>query len=145
MQGVAAFFQAVRDTWHRYSCPENDQSGPFRGRRAPVARKAPDDLDAWRREFQPSAGNGGSELRLYRMMEAFCVNRGELEQDYPRILRDAEIACMRCRSKRRCFRELEGGTAAKNAEHFCPNTDLLTIFADERNDSLCGSAGGPRQ
>lgn len=143
MQGVAAFFQAVRDTWHRYSCPDKDRSGPFRGGRAPVARKAPDDLVAWRSEFP--AGNGGSELRLYRMMEAFRVNGGELEQDYPRILRDAELACMRCRSKRRCFRELQAGTAAKNAEHFCPNADLLMIFANERNDSLRGSAGGPRQ
>ncbi|WP_202332570.1 hypothetical protein [Mesorhizobium sp. L-8-3] len=143
MQGFAAFFQAVRDTWHRYSCPENDRSGP--GRRGPVARKTPDDLGAWRSEFRLPAGNGGSELRLYRMMEAFRVNGGELEQDYPRMLRDAEIACMRCRSKRRCFRELEAGTAAKNAEHFCPNADLLMIFADERNDPLCGPAGGRRQ
>src|SRR5262245_4356333 len=107
MQGVAAFFQAVRDTWHRYSCPENDQSGPFPNRRAPVARKAPDDLDVWRSEFQPPVGNGRPELRLNRMMKVFCVDRHELEQDYPTVLRNAEIACMRCRSRRRCFRELE--------------------------------------
>jgi hypothetical protein len=120
MRGVAAFFQAVRDTWHRHS---------------PVAREALDDLDAWRSEFQPPAGSGGSELRLNRMMEVFCVDRRALEQDYPRILRNAEITCMRCRLKRQCFRELEAGTAAKNAEHFCPNADLM-ILADERNYSL---------
>jgi hypothetical protein len=69
------------------------------------------------------------------MMKVLGVDRSELDQDYPRVLRDAEIACMRCRSKRRCFRELEAGTAAKNVERFCPNADLLMIFADERNDS----------
>lgn len=114
MRRVAAFFQVVRDTWHRYS---------------PVAR---DDRDAWRSEFQPPA----SELRLNRMTEVFRVDRRELEKDFPRVLRNAEIACMRCRPKRRCTRELEAGSAAKNAEHFCPNADLFMILADERNDSL---------
>jgi len=68
------------------------------------------------------------------MMQAFGVDRRELEQDYPRVLRDAEMTCERCPSKRRCFRELEAGTAAAHAEHFCPNADLFAIFADDRDD-----------
>ena len=135
MTGAAVFFQAVRDRWHSYTCPQNVRGGLYPDRRAPIARTEPNDLSASRSALLPQTGNAGP-LRLDRMIEVLGVDRSELEQDYPRILRDAGIACVRCRSKRRCFRELEAGTAAKNVEHFCPNADLLMIFADERNDSL---------
>lgn len=76
-------------------------------------------------------GAGDCEMRFNRMMAAFNVDRGELEQDYPKVMLDARTTCVWCRSKRRCFRELEAGTAAKNAEHFCPNADILMVFAND--------------
>jgi hypothetical protein len=76
------------------------------------------------------------ELRINRMMQVFRVDRRELEQDYPRVLRDAEITCARCRLKKQCLRKLEAGTATANAEHFCPNADLFMIFSDDHNDSV---------
>ena len=70
------------------------------------------------------------------MMQALHISRQELGQDYPRVLRDAEITCVQCRSKRRCFRELEAGTVAANLENFCPNADLFLIFADDQGGSF---------
>jgi hypothetical protein len=70
------------------------------------------------------------------MMQALRINRRELEQDYPKVLRDAEMTCAQCRSKRRCFRELAAGTATANLENFCPNADLFLIFADDQDGSL---------
>jgi hypothetical protein len=75
-----------------------------------MSRTERDDLDVWKNAFQP--------------------------QDYPGVLRDAEITCVQCRSKRRCFRELEAGTAAANLENLCPNADLFLIFADDRDGSF---------
>ena len=82
------------------------------------------------------AGGTPSDLRVDRMMQALQVDRRELEQDYPKVLLDAEITCMRCRSKRQCFRELETGTVAANVENFCPNADLFLIFADDQGGSF---------
>jgi hypothetical protein len=136
MSGIAAFFQAVREKWRHHPCPEADRRDLPSHHRAPVVRTARDDLDIWTDANLPPTGGADPELRINRMMRAFRVDRRELEQDYPRVLRDAEITCERCRSKRRCFRELEAGTAAAHADQFCPNADLLAIFADDRAGSL---------
>ncbi len=102
-----------------------------------MSRTERDDLDVWKNAFQPQGASGTQPgLRVDRMMQALHINRQELEQDYHRVLRDAEITCVQCRSKRRCFRELEAGTAAANLENFCPNADLFLIFADDRDGSF---------
>ena len=80
---------------------------------------------------EPEAVGAKSELRIDRMMELFSVDRRELARDYAKVLLDAHITCLRCNSKRRCFRELEAGTAAAKAEQFCPNADILFVFAND--------------
>ena len=137
MSGTTEFFQAVRERWHHHRCPEADQrDGPSYGP-ARAARTERDDVDGSTNTFQPlGAGGAQSDLRVDRMMQALRINRRELEQDYPKVLRDAEMTCARCRSKRRCFRELAAGTATANLENFCPNADLFLIFADDQDGCL---------
>lgn len=80
--------------------------------------------------FETTAGDAYSDLRIDRVMKVLHIDRRELEKDYPKVLRQAELTCFRCKSKRRCLRELEAGTVAANVELFCPNADLFAIFAD---------------
>jgi hypothetical protein len=82
--------------------------------------------------FEPVAGSTGPVQRIDRMMQLFGIDREELQRDYPKVLRDANMTCLYCKSKRRCLRELEAGTAIAHAEQFCPNADLFAIFADDR-------------
>lgn len=131
MSGISAFFRAVRERWHLHRCPDVDQTDLPVYERGPGVQTTRHDLDVRRDAYRPPAGIAASELRINRMMQAFHVDRRELEQDFPGVLRDAEITCARCRLKRQCFRELERGTAVANAEHFCPNADLLMIFAND--------------
>lgn len=121
MSVVSALLQALREKLDR-ARGEGAGSGLPPVLVAPAADEAAAPADA------------GYELRIERMMRAFRVDRRELEEDYTKILLDAEATCMRCRTKRRCLRELEAGTAVANAERFCPNADLMFMFGsdDER-------------
>ena len=134
MSGVTEFFQAVRERWHHHRCPDSDKRDAAP---APVVRSERHHLEASTSAFRPlGAGGTHPDLRVDRMMQALHIDRQELEQDYPGVLRDAVTTCVHCRSKRRCFRELETGTAAANVENFCPNADLFLIFADDRDGSF---------
>ena len=117
MSVVSALFQAMRGRLHR---PPRPKVNRLPHSVAPVP-EGPEEL-----------ADPGCELRIERMMRAFHVDRHELEEDYTRILLDAEMTCLRCRAKRRCLRELQAGTAVANAEHFCPNADRLFVFANDR-------------
>ena len=44
-----------------------------------------------------------------------------LRDSFLALLRDIERVCTRCRDARRCWRELEAGTAAEHCHEFCPN------------------------
>jgi hypothetical protein len=119
MSAFSALFQAVRGRRHDHP-PSHPDAGERRSIRPAAALPAP-----------VEAAADGCEMRFNRMMAAFNLNRRELERDYPKVLLDAQTTCVWCRSKRRCFRELEAGTAARNAEHFCPNADILMVFAND--------------
>jgi hypothetical protein len=81
MSGIAAFFQAVREKWHHQLRHETDQKDLLSYDRVPVARAARDDLDVWTNAYPPQAGGAESKLRIDRMMQAFRIDRRELEQD----------------------------------------------------------------
>jgi hypothetical protein len=121
MSVVSALFQAMRGRLHRPPRPKVSKTSRLPLSVAPIPED-PEEL-----------ADPGCELRIERMMRAFHVNRHELEEDYTRILLDAEMTCLRCRAKRRCLRELQAGTAVANAEHFCPNADILFVFANDRD------------
>ena len=126
MSGFTAFVETVRNKWRAVRClavarPEIRSSAGVRTSQG---------VDVSRQVFEPAAGGAGSPQRIDRMMQAFGVDSQELQRDYPRVLRDASLTCLHCKSKRRCLRELEAGTAVANAELFCPNADLFAIFAD---------------
>ena len=125
MSAISVLLQTVRGR-------RQDYAGP------PVPRAEPRSLPAVAEPVRIESAADAGDMRFTRIMEAFNVDRHELEQDYPKVLLDAQTTCMWCRSKRRCFRELEAGTAARNAEHFCPNADILMIFANNSGDTAAG-------
>lgn len=132
MWGFSAFFAAMRDRWHHREA-QAAHDDPWSS--APVVRT----------EWTGHA-DVASDIRIDRMMRAFHIDRHELEEDYPGVLRDVQATCLGCRSKRRCFRELENGTAVANAEHFCPNADVLMVFANDPDEAALrrGSAQSSR-
>lgn len=82
-------------------------------------------------ELDSVVANGAGAKRLMeRMIEAFHLDYGKLTQQTPASLRAAEITCSRCSAKKRCSRELAAGTAAVNADLFCPNADFFQAFGN---------------
>jgi hypothetical protein len=123
MSGFTAFVETVRNRWHAVRRLAAGQGETLPSPAAtPVVADARA-VDPSRRVLDTASGSEGSPQRL-------GIDRQELQRDYPKILRDANLTCLYCKSKRQCLRELEAGTAVANAERFCPNADLFAIFAD---------------
>lgn len=76
------------------------------------------------------ASSAGSQKLMERMIESFHLDPGILTWQAPAQLRAAEITCSRCSAKKRCARELAAGTAAENADLFCPNADFFHAFGN---------------
>jgi AcrR family transcriptional regulator len=74
----------------------------------------------------------GADGLMARMMQAHELDPERMRQLLPGVMRDVEILCARCASKGRCSRELDAGTAARNAPEFCPNAETFEALAGER-------------
>ncbi len=72
--------------------------------------------------------------RVAGMLEAMLIAHGldakRLSAEQPAAMRALEVSCSNCHMTGRCMHELKVGTAAENAEHFCPNADTLSALAD---------------
>ena len=66
---------------------------------------------------------------LGAMLAARGLDRGRLMAEQPATMRVLEVTCSRCNMTGRCQHELKVGTAAANAEHFCPNADTMGALA----------------
>lgn len=62
---------------------------------------------------------------MERMLAMHAVDQSLLDRTDPAVLRDMELHCSLCTEKARCARELAAGTAADNAEDFCPNATTI--------------------
>lgn len=71
--------------------------------------------------------------RVAGMLEAMLIAQGldaeRVAAEQPATMRALEVACSNCHMTGRCLHELKVGTAADNAEHFCPNADTLSALA----------------
>lgn len=67
---------------------------------------------------------------MERMMAAKGLEPERLRRELPAVMRDIEVLCARCVAKGRCARELEAGTAARNAADFCPNADTFAALVE---------------
>jgi hypothetical protein len=129
MTGIVAFLNGIRTWWESYrrsaaAQVELDACDPELV--AEMAR----DLNLSMNDFKTVVANSvGTEQLLDGMLVAFHLDGARLQEEAPGALREAQITCARCSAKKRCSRELGAGTAALNAEHFCPNTDLFTMLA----------------
>lgn len=69
-------------------------------------------------------GPKGSAL-MKEMAEALGVDLTAAQIAHPHVVRQMEISCSNCDSKRRCSCELEDGTAAQHASEFCNNAEVF--------------------
>jgi hypothetical protein len=69
-------------------------------------------------------GSGSSQL-MQRMLASHHLAAETLERDLPDVYRDMAVHCAACTSKSRCSHELDAGTAARNADSFCPNSETI--------------------
>jgi hypothetical protein len=71
----------------------------------------------------------GVPKHLKRMVAALEIT-DKFESTDSTLSRDMQSLCSLCNSKRRCGRELRGGTAAQSFEEFCPNAHNLIALRD---------------
>jgi hypothetical protein len=82
-------------------------------------RVTPDDLDELVRQGPHAADE------LPKMLKALGIDEAALVRTEPLVLRDMERVCALCQQKRRCDRDLAGGTAAAHYEEYCLNAPTI--------------------
>lgn len=71
--------------------------------------------------------------KLYRpMMETLGLSPDAASRSQRTQLREIQITCSLCTTKRRCRKELAAHTAGQNLDAFCPNAVDLRRMAAER-------------
>lgn len=64
-----------------------------------------------------------------RMLRARGLDPNDIRHDLPGVVADMAVLCSRCGVKGRCEHELDAGTAARNADDFCPNAMTMRALA----------------
>jgi hypothetical protein len=137
MTGLTALIDDLRTKWQDYQRSIADWRDLQACDPDLVAAMA-SDLNVSVREFETIVANSaGTDRLMDGMMAAFQLDGAALREEAPGTLRDAELTCARCRARKRCARELSAGTAAENARHFCPNTELFGMLGQ---NAFIGSA-----
>ncbi|MGU3468329.1 DUF6455 family protein [Methylobacterium sp. C33D] len=73
-----------------------------------------------------SSPEGAAKLRsIVGLMRSLGLDPDAVRQRDPEIVRQLEAACLDCRNRGRCARELWAGTAAGTYPDFCPNAARL--------------------
>jgi uncharacterized protein YjiS (DUF1127 family) len=69
---------------------------------------------------------------LYRRMNEIKLDRKEITQADPQVMRDLQRVCTVCGSKRRCEHELANNPSDPVWQKYCPNATTLSALAIER-------------
>jgi transcriptional regulator with XRE-family HTH domain len=105
---------------HRRGLREMSQIDAFNfGQIAGELRMSSADLEALVRRG-PHAGD-----ELPKMLSALGIDQDDLARTEPLVLRDMERVCAMCGQKRRCERDLAGGTSAAHYQEYCANAPTI--------------------
>jgi hypothetical protein len=69
---------------------------------------------------------------LYSRMKEIKLDRKEITQNVPEVMRDLQRVCTVCGSKWKCEHELAKNRADPTWQKYCPNTTTLLALAAER-------------
>ena len=69
---------------------------------------------------------------LYWRMNEIKLDRREITQADPQVMRDLQRVCTVCGSKRRCEHALANNSSDPAWQKYCPNTMTLLALAAER-------------
>jgi len=69
---------------------------------------------------------------LYRWMNEIKLDRMEITQAEPQVMRDLQRVCTVCGSKWKCKHELANNPSGPAWRKYCPNATTLTALAAER-------------
>jgi Family of unknown function (DUF6455) len=69
---------------------------------------------------------------LYRRMNEIKLDRMEITQADPQVIRDLQRVCTVCGSKRRCEHALAKNPSDPAWQKYCPNATTLSALAAER-------------
>jgi hypothetical protein len=70
---------------------------------------------------------------LYWRMNEIKLDRKEITQADPQVMRDLQRVCTVCGSKRRCKHELAKNPSDPAWQKYCPNATTLSALAAERS------------
>lgn len=62
---------------------------------------------------------------LPKVLHAAGLDRDALDRELPAVVRDMEIACLRCRASRVCHHDLARDAATQAWRAYCPNADTI--------------------
>jgi hypothetical protein len=69
---------------------------------------------------------------LYWRMNEIALDRNEITQAHPQVMRDLQRVCTVCGSKRRCEHGLAKNPSDPTWQKYCPNATTLSALAAER-------------
>ena len=88
------------------------------------------ELGLTRRDIELLAAEGAyADDLMRRMLVSHAISALDLAENRPDLYGELARRCAECSVKGRCEQELAAGTAASNAEQFCPNASAIRGLA----------------
>jgi hypothetical protein len=69
---------------------------------------------------------------LQELLNVLGLDKNDIENDEPLVMRDLERLCTTCREKRQCRFDLANGVIADNFHDYCPNAFTLDVLLQEK-------------
>ena len=69
---------------------------------------------------------------LQELLDVLGLEKNDIENDEPSVMRDLERLCTTCREKRQCRFDLANGVVADNFHDYCPNASTLDALLQEK-------------
>jgi hypothetical protein len=81
---------------------------------------------------------------LPQVLHAVGLDPATVKHQHPDLVRDMIVACSICQAKHECHHDLNGDTAARRFQQYCPNArEISALEAErwERREKLIQNAG----
>jgi uncharacterized protein YjiS (DUF1127 family) len=91
--------------------------------------------------FLAASDKRAAEL-LMRRLQALQVDPKSID---PAVMRDLQLRCAQCESKKRCARNLANKPSAASRSEYCPNEQTIEVVKDQSLKSNTIQAAWPRK
>jgi hypothetical protein len=89
-----------------------------------------------------AASDKGAAGLLMRRLQALRVDPKSID---PAVMRDLQLRCAQCDSKKRCAHDLEDKPLAADWQKYCPNEQTIEVVKDQPSKPETIQAAWPRK